>query len=92
MNTKQFIKIVDAISDEIRLKILKLIAKKGEISCLEITKRVKMSQPTISHHLKVLTDSGVVNVRRSGKFGFFSLNYSALKTVSDKILKLTKRR
>lgn len=91
MNEYKFIKILEAISDRTRLKILRLISK-GEISCLDITRKIKMSQPTISHHLKILSDSGLVKVRRSGRFGFFSINESIVKGLSEEIKKLIKPR
>lgn len=91
MNENRFIKILNALGDMTRFKILKIIAKKGEISCLEITKKVSMSQPTISHHLKILTDSGIVRVRRSGKFGYFSINEKVFDVFLQDITKFLKQ-
>lgn len=91
MNENRFIKILNALGDRTRFKILKIIVKKEEISCLEITKKVNMSQPTISHHLKILTDSGIVRVRRSGKFGYFSINEKVLNAFQQDITKFLKQ-
>jgi DNA-binding transcriptional ArsR family regulator len=62
-----------AIADETRQKIM------GECCCSwlsvnEIVEKVGFSQPTISHHLAILRDAGLVNIREEGKQTFYSLN------------------
>jgi ArsR family transcriptional regulator, arsenate/arsenite/antimonite-responsive transcriptional repressor len=62
-----------AIADETRQKIM------GECCCCwlsvnEIVEKVGFSQPTISHHLAILRDAGLVNIREEGKQTFYSLN------------------
>ena len=72
-------KIAKALSDETRCKIFELISNSEEISCKEITEKIKLRQPTVSHHLKMLRESGIVNVRREGQFHYFSVNKEMLK-------------
>ncbi|NOY06722.1 MAG: helix-turn-helix transcriptional regulator [Chlorobi bacterium] len=74
MNKKQFNNIAKALSDPRRLEILKVIAESGEISCGTIADRFPVGQSTVSHHLKLLADSGLVSVRREGQHGFYSAN------------------
>ncbi len=62
-----------AIADETRQKIM------GECCCCwlsvnEIVEKIGFSQPTISHHLAILRDAGLVNSREEGKQTFYSLN------------------
>ena len=62
-----------AISDDTRQKIM------SECCCCwcsvnEIVEKVQLSQPTISHHLAILRDAGLVNIREEGKQTFYSLN------------------
>jgi ArsR family transcriptional regulator, arsenate/arsenite/antimonite-responsive transcriptional repressor len=62
-----------AIADQTRQKIM------SECCCCwlsvnEIVEKVGFSQPTISHHLAILRDAGLVNVREEGKQTFYSLN------------------
>jgi ArsR family transcriptional regulator len=62
-----------AIADETRQKIM------SECCCCwlsvnEIVEKVGFSQPTISHHLAILRDAGLVNIREEGKQTFYSLN------------------
>jgi DNA-binding transcriptional ArsR family regulator len=49
-------KIAKALSDKTRIRILKEIARKGRISCGDAEKIAELSQPTVSHHLKILTE------------------------------------
>jgi ArsR family transcriptional regulator len=62
-----------ALADETRQKIM------SECCCCwlsvnEIVEKVNVSQPTVSHHLAILRESGLVNVREEGKQTFYSLN------------------
>ena len=62
-----------ALADETRQKIMKLCCC-GWISVTEIVDQLNVTQPTVSHHLAILRDSGLVNVRHEGKQTFYSLN------------------
>lgn len=86
---KELVKISKALADENRFKIFSLISEKGEIACKEITSYFNLTQPTISHHLKVLMDSGLVDVRREGQWGYFSVNKSAISKFSNLLSKHT---
>ena len=62
-----------AISDETRQRIM------SECCCCwlsvsEIVEKIRYSQPTISHHLAILRDAGLVNIREEGKQTFYTLN------------------
>jgi len=50
------------------------IAAAGELSCGQIGDRFDLAQPTISHHLKILHDAGVLQMRREAQHGFVSVN------------------
>lgn len=78
MYLKQIVKISKALADENRYRIFKTISDEGEIVCKEITNRFPLKQPTISHHLKVLLESGLIKVRKEGQWGYFSVNHSVL--------------
>ncbi len=68
---RQVIRIAKALSDQTRLRMLREIGAAGEISCGELARRFPISQPTVSHHLKVLEEAGLVSVRREGQFHYF---------------------
>lgn len=80
-------KVAKALSDETRCKIFELIAKAKQISCKEITEKIGLRQPTISHHLKVLQESGLVNVKKQGQFHYFSVNEETLEEFSNYLTK-----
>lgn len=72
------IKIAKALADNNRYHILKLIARNKEICCMEILKKFHLSQPAVSHHLKILLESNLISVRREEQYGYFSFNKKVL--------------
>lgn len=62
-----------ALADPTRQEIMTLICCQ-ELSVGDIVEAVGVSQPTVSHHLAILREAGLVNVRNEGKQTFYSLN------------------
>jgi DNA-binding transcriptional ArsR family regulator len=62
-----------ALADPTRQEIMELICCR-ELSVGEIVDTVGVSQPTVSHHLAILREAGLVNVRNEGKQTFYALN------------------
>lgn len=62
-----------AIADETRQKIMSLCCCNW-LSVNEIVEKTNVTQPTVSHHLAILREAGLVNVREEGKQTFYSLN------------------
>ena len=62
-----------AIADETRQKIMAECCCNW-ISVGDLANRIDVSQPTISHHLAILRDAGLVNIREEGKQTFYTLN------------------
>jgi len=74
-----------AIADETRQKIM------SECCCCwlsvnEIVEKVGFSQPTISHHLAILRDAGLVNMREEGKQTFYSLNQENIAVCCGQVM------
>jgi ArsR family transcriptional regulator len=65
-------KIFKALSDETRLKIVELLAKK-EICACEFVPLTKKAQPTVSQHLRVLENAGIVKKRKEGRMIIYKL-------------------
>lgn len=65
--------ILKAFSDEQRLKILEMLGE-GERCACEILDELEISQSTLSHHMKILCESGVVSGRKEGKWTFYLLD------------------
>lgn len=79
--TAQLVKWLKALADEKRLQIIELVSQRSVCVC-ELEGLVGLTQPAVSHHLKILREAGLVNDTRQGKWVFYSLNrtgYSALQ-------------
>lgn len=74
-----------AIADETRQRIMHLICCRW-LSVSEIVEQIGYSQPTISHHLAILRDAGLVNIRQEGKQTFYSLNQENIALCCGQIM------
>jgi ArsR family transcriptional regulator len=74
-----------AIADPARLRLLSLIAahEGGEACVCDLTEPLGLSQPTVSHHLKVLVDAGLLTRDKRGVWAYFTLVPGALDSLSD---------
>jgi len=63
-----------AIHDNQRQMILEIIRNHHEIHANGIVEKVSLSQPTVSHHLKILCDANLLHVKKSGKEVLYSIN------------------
>ena len=70
-----------ALSDPTRLRILKAISGTGELCECNIVPTFGLSQPTISYHLKILREVGLVRSERRGQWVYHQLNEKALLSV-----------
>lgn len=73
MAVKDAVLFAKALADETRQKIMALCCCEW-LSVNEIVEKTNVTQPTVSHHLAVLREAGLVNVRAEGKQTFYSLN------------------
>jgi ArsR family transcriptional regulator, arsenate/arsenite/antimonite-responsive transcriptional repressor len=74
-----------ALGDPVRLRLLSLIASHpgGEACVCEISPTFDVSQPTISHHLKLLRSAGLLDCERRGTWVYYWVNPSALQQLSS---------
>ena len=64
--------VFKALSDPIRLRLMSIIASAGEEVCVcDITPHFNVSGPTISHHLRVLREAGLVDCQRRGTWVYY---------------------
>ena len=70
-------RVFKALADSNRLKILKLL-KEGELCACELTIALSNSQSTVSHHLSVLKNAGLIKERKEGKWSYFRLSDGAV--------------
>ncbi|AHM60129.1 regulatory protein ArsR [Flammeovirgaceae bacterium 311] len=72
---KQLEKISKALGDVNRLKILQLIAKHGGIGqCAAIQESIDLAQPSVSHHIKILIEAGLIEAQKEGRNHKYILN------------------
>jgi ArsR family transcriptional regulator, arsenate/arsenite/antimonite-responsive transcriptional repressor len=77
-------RVFKALADPARVKILSIIAARGEAVCAcEFAPALVLSQATASHHLKKLTDVGLLEREQRGKWAYFSLNIEALDQLEN---------
>jgi ArsR family transcriptional regulator len=77
----QIAALMKALSDPIRLRLMSMIAATDEACVCELIGPFDVSQPTISHHLKVLRDAGLVDCERRGTWVYYWANRSALDAI-----------
>lgn len=81
-----------ALADENRLEILRFVAAQpGAVCVCDIVDAFDLSQPTISHHLKVLKDAGLVEGSRQGIWSFYELAPGALEALAADLAGLPER-
>lgn len=91
MDSKELAKIFKALSNENRLEIYKEIAKlekvdyeqKCECSISEVLSCLKIGAPTISHHLKELSNANLITTQKNGKFLLANINKDTLEKIKD---------
>ncbi len=76
-----------ALSDPVRLRVLSILAASpdGEVCVCEFIEPLGKSQPTISHHMKILSEAGLVQGERRGKWVWYSLNHDRLAKLRSSI-------
>ena len=83
--------IAKAFSNKTRVRILQEIAKRGRITCGDAVDIAFLSQPTVSHHIKVLVDAGLLNAEKDGRHVIITVNkevideFTELVSVSAKV-------
>lgn len=76
--------ILKAIADPARLRLLSMVAahEGGEACVCDLTEPLELSQPTVSHHLKILVDAGLLTRDKRGVWAYFTLVPGALDSLA----------
>ena len=80
---RQTVRTLKALEHPKRFQMFQEIAAAGELSCGQIGERFPLSQPTISHHLKILHEAGLLTVREQGQHHFISVNRTLVGNVLE---------
>lgn len=81
--------IFRALGDETRLRIVGML-EEHELCAADLLKSVSIVQSTLSHHMKILCDSGAVNCRREGRWSYYSINAEVMEKAADYLKKYRK--
>lgn len=87
MNAKKISVIFKAFCDENRVKILQLLLD-GEKCACRLLEEMNITQPTLSHHMKILVDSGIVVGRKEGKWIHYSLSDEGIQNAQNYLVYL----
>src|SRR5262245_9305623 len=80
----RYARVFRALGDETRLEILGLLAASGTPTCVcEIEENFRLTQPTISHHLRVLREAGLVTAEKRGLWVYYAVDRGALDALKD---------
>ena len=81
---EQIVPLLRALADPVRLRLMSLVASHpgGEACVCDLTEAFDLSQPTISHHLKVLREAGVITSERRGTWVYYRLLPTALERMA----------
>jgi ArsR family transcriptional regulator len=86
LTLKQLEKIAKALSDANRLRILQHISKKGGCGqCADIQDILDLTQPSISHHIKILVEAGLIEPQKEGRNHKYNLNERLVEDYTNAI-------
>lgn len=81
-NYKEYALFMKALGDETRIKIFHMLSD-GELCACKILEEFHITQPTLSYHMKILCDSGLVDNRRDGVWRKYSINEKSLDEIKQ---------
>jgi ArsR family transcriptional regulator, arsenate/arsenite/antimonite-responsive transcriptional repressor len=90
MKIEEVAKISKALGDQTRLHIFELIASRKETPCGKLAGVEKVTPATISHHLKILLEAGLIECRREGQFVFNRVNAGRVREYTRSLGRLSR--
>lgn len=87
------VKALKALADPIRLRIIEFLrspvhdccARQGVVCACDLDKHLGLTQPTISHHMKILVDAGLVHAEKHGRWVYYELDHEAFTRIIDSL-------
>lgn len=80
-DAREMAHVLAALADPVRLRMLSVIASRPEVCSCDLQGPVDRSQPTVSHHTKVLADAGLIVGERRGRWTWWRLDPDRLSAV-----------
>src|SRR6478672_2932860 len=93
IDAERFAGVLKALADPARLRLVSLIqsAPDGEACVSDLTAPLGLSQPTVSHHLRILTESGLLEREKRGVWAYYRLVPAAIAAIADLLTPPRKR-
>jgi DNA-binding transcriptional ArsR family regulator len=79
MRVDAAVRVFRALGDPARQRILALLEQAGELCVSDVARRFTLAQPSVSHHLRVLLEAGLVTAEKRGKETYYALDVAALR-------------
>jgi ArsR family transcriptional regulator len=76
-------RVFAALADPVRLRLLSLVADAGEVCSCDLLAPLGKSQPTVSHHTKILADAGLIEGTKRGRWVWWSVVPERLRLLHD---------
>lgn len=92
MDRSQIEKVSKALADKTRLRIFEAISAKAQTNCSDIVSMRGVTPATVSHHLKVLNEAGLIACRREGQFVYSQTVPETVEAYTRAVRKISKRR
>lgn len=87
IDVKKTANIFKAFCDENRIRILQLLQGGEKCACM-LLEEMNITQPTLSHHMKILCDSGIVTGRKEGKWMHYSISEAGIERAQEYLISL----
>lgn len=91
MDDRKTALLFKAFCDENRIRIIRMLSS-GEKCACKLLEELNVTQPTLSHHMRILCDSGVVVGRKEGKWMYYSISEEGSTAAIDMLKELTARK
>jgi ArsR family transcriptional regulator, arsenate/arsenite/antimonite-responsive transcriptional repressor len=82
MNNELFALISKALSDPNRLQIIQMITDQERCAC-KLLEHFNITQPTLSHHMRILSDCNLIKTRKDGKWSHYSMNMDTMEAYNN---------
>jgi ArsR family transcriptional regulator, arsenate/arsenite/antimonite-responsive transcriptional repressor len=92
MNREKVERVSKALADETRLRIFEAIISDQRISCGELVSMRGVTPATVSHHLRILQDAGLIDCRREGQFVYSQANPKVLTEYTRELAALAHKK
>ena len=90
MDTERIERISKALADQTRLRIYREISSRGDVTCGELVSLREVTPATISHHLKVLLDAGLIECRKEGQFVYSRAVQETIEQYSTALVRMAR--